>query len=894
MLPSELTVRSENLLNGQVESLARVAEQLASGYNLGNVLKVIFRESMASSKADGGHISLYRDADNSFVPRFETGIKLPRSVASNIESEVLSSYSISVKDNLNSGGEPKSALSAPILYEGSVAGLISLYGKEPNYFDESLIEFVETMANMATTAIGNAQLYQDTIQRERFYGALGRVTLAINATVDLATLLSLICKESQELFRVDGAYIWQKQDDTLTGVAGEGHAKDDFIGTELKISEKKMLASAVAAEGVGLFSNDLENDERYARRYLWQTSTKASMAVPLRKDEDLLGILQLVNSKRGDLFSLSDVEQATYFGAQVSIAIQNAQLLTDMRELNEQLDLRVVERTHALGQERDRVKYLLRVTSELAASLDQDRVLVRALELVNEIVQATHGSILLVDSLTGELIYPSAFETHKLPPLPRVDLGIKPEEGLAGWIIRYRSSLIIEDTLNDERWIAQQENSELRSVMAVPLIANDEVIGVLTLFHHEPGAFTDEQLELVEAAASQVANAISNSQLYVLIRDQAERLGSMLRDEHVQAAKNQSILESIADGVLVTDADGQVILANYSASSILEIPRDQLNGKPINELLGLYAATGDNWMRTVKEWARATKQEGQPQFKAERLTIEDKFVSVLLSPVFAGGQFFGTVSIFRDVTQEVAVDRMKSEFVSTVSHELRTPMTSIKGYAELMVLGAAGSMNDAQKQYIEVILANADRMSELINDLLDISRIESGKTTLELQPVNLSQIISQVINEHLQGLIQHEDKPIVVTTEISATLPMVNADPDRVTQILTNLLDNAFHYTPADGKITVATRTDSSYVAISVSDTGIGISKENLEKIFDRFFRVEDSEIQEVPGTGLGLAIVRSLVEMHGGQIDVDSVLGEGSTFTFTLPLVESLVETVV
>jgi len=385
-----------------------------------------------------------------------------------------------------------------------------------------------------------------------------------------------------------------------------------------------------------------------------------------------------------------------------------------------------------------------------------------------------------------------------------------------------------------------------------------------------------------------VANAISNSQLYVLIRDQAERLGSMLRDEHVQAAKNQSILESIADGVLVTDADGQVILANYSASSILEIPRDQLNGKPINELLGLYAATGDNWMRTVKEWARATKQEGQPQFKAERLTIEDKFVSVLLSPVFAGGQFFGTVSIFRDVTQEVAVDRMKSEFVSTVSHELRTPMTSIKGYAELMLLGAAGSMSDAQRQYIDVILANADRMSELINDLLDISRIESGKTTLELQPVNLSQVISQVINEHLQGLIQHENKPIGVTTEISATLPLVNADPDRITQILTNLLDNAFHYTPAEGNITVATQANGQYVAISVSDTGIGISKENQEKIFDRFYRVEDSDIQEVPGTGLGLAIVRSLVEMHGGQLDVESTLGEGSTFTFTVPVVQA------
>jgi signal transduction histidine kinase len=203
-----------------------------------------------------------------------------------------------------------------------------------------------------------------------------------------------------------------------------------------------------------------------------------------------------------------------------------------------------------------------------------------------------------------------------------------------------------------------------------------------------------------------------------------------------------------------------------------------------------------------------------------------------------------------------------------------------------MIMGAAGDMSDAQKQYLDVILGNADRMSELINDLLDISRIESGKTTLEIQPVNLSHIVAQVVGEHLQGLISHEDKPIKVSTNISPTLPMVNADPDRVTQILTNLLDNAFQYTPANGKISVSTQANGSFVAISVSDTGVGISKENQAKVFDRFFRVEDSEIQQVPGTGLGLAIVRSLVEMHGGTISVESSLGEGSTFTFTLPCV--------
>lgn len=886
MLQSELTAEAPITNLVQLDGLSRIAQQLAAGYNLDNALKSIFLEAMAFSGADGGNISLFSEGEDEFVPNHSAGGAIPNSITAPIIREVVENQSFAIRDSLDPKRPLGSILVTPIVNEGIVSGLITLYSQKSYHFGEPGTKYIAMLADLASAAIVNDQLYRDTLHRERFYASLGRVTLAINATVNLPTLLTLVCKESLELFDVDGAYIWQKEDGQLIGIAAEGHAREEFVGTKVSLSDDKNLAATAANNGYGLYSNKMERDQRFNRRFPWQAMVKASLAIPLGKDEELLGVLQLVDTSRSGRFGFSDVEQATYFGAQVAIAIQNAQLLTDMSELNEQLDLRVAERTRALGEERDRVQYLLRVTSELAASLDQDRVLVRALELVNEIVNATHGSILLVDTMTGELIYPSAFETHKLPPLPRVDLGIKPEEGLAGWIIKYRSAIIIDDTSNDDRWIAQPENSELRSVMAVPLIANDEVIGVLTLFHRDSHAFTQEQLELVEAAASQVANAISNSHLYILIRDQAERLGNMLREEHLESAKNQAILESIADGVLVTDATGTVVLANLSAGQILEIPHDQLIGKPVNELLGLFAATGENWIHTVEEWAHSTRREGQPQYLAERLTIEDKFVSVRLSPVFASGQFIGTVSIFRDVTQAVEVDRMKSEFVSTVSHELRTPMTSIKGYAELMIMGAAGDMSDAQKQYLDVILGNADRMSELINDLLDISRIESGKTTLEIQPVNLSHIVTQVVGEHLQGLISHEDKPIQVSTDISPTLPMVNADPDRVTQILTNLLDNAFQYTPANGMISVSTQANGSFVAISVSDTGVGISKENQAKVFDRFFRVEDSEIQQVPGTGLGLAIVRSLVEMHGGTIDVESSLGEGSTFTFTLPCV--------
>jgi len=215
-------------------------------------------------------------------------------------------------------------------------------------------------------------------------------------------------------------------------------------------------------------------------------------------------------------------------------------------------------------------------------------------------------------------------------------------------------------------------------------------------------------------------------------------------------------------------------------------------------------------------------------------------------------------------------------------------MTSIKGYADLMLMGAAGPMTEPQIRYLEVIKNNADRLRTLVDELLDISRIETGKTELDLRPLDIPQLVQKFVDEHMRGRMANEGKKLQLSSEIEPGLPLVNADASRTHQILRNLLDNAFNYTPEGGSIKVMARTDNGFVAISVRDTGVGIAEENQSKIFDRFFRAEDSDIQQVPGTGLGLAIVRSLVEMHGGNITVDSELGAGSTFTFTLPIVSA------
>jgi PAS domain S-box-containing protein len=532
-----------------------------------------------------------------------------------------------------------------------------------------------------------------------------------------------------------------------------------------------------------------------------------------------------------------------------------------------------------------RVKTLLDITSELSASLDHDRVLMRALEIVNEIVNASQGVILLIDEESNELVFRAALgEDRRLSP-QGLPTGMMQNEGLAGWIITHRSSVIVHDTHQDPRWIERESSKDHRSVLAVPLISNEEVIGVMMLFQSKPNAFTRDQFDLVETVAKQVANAINNANLYQLIRQQAERLGTMLRLEQIETAKNQAILESIADGVIVSDANHRIILANPPARVMLEVTRQQLIDATIDDLLKQHGLEEKSWITAVDEWINNRDSLAQWEYLEEQLPIDTKVINVRVSPVLVGSQFTGTVSIFRDITKETEVDRLKSEFVSTVSHELRTPMTSIKGYLDLMLLGMTGQMTPAQLRYMGIIKNNAERLQTLVDDLLNISRLETGKLLLDLHPVDMAALIKKVVDGHLNGRIQHEKKQIVIKTQVPDNLPLIQADEARIVQVVTNLLDNALNYTTSGDEIEISANCDGDLVCVHVSDNGIGIAEEDQQKIFDRFYRSDDHTVQRVSGTGLGLSIVRSIVERHGGQLKVASQLGQGSTFSFSLPI---------
>jgi signal transduction histidine kinase len=262
---------------------------------------------------------------------------------------------------------------------------------------------------------------------------------------------------------------------------------------------------------------------------------------------------------------------------------------------------------------------------------------------------------------------------------------------------------------------------------------------------------------------------------------------------------------------------------------------------------------------------------------------------VHLAPVILGNNFLGTVSIFQDITHQVEVDRLKSEFVATVSHELRTPMTSIKGYVEILLMGAAGKLNTQQHNFLKVVKANTERLSILVNDLLDISQIEAGQVALSMQPLNLRDIVDQAIFD-MKHRVQDYEKNISIEKDIQVNLPRVIGDAERVRRIFDNLLDNAYQYNLEDGIIIIHMHQSGDNVQIDIQDTGVGIQPGDQGSIFERFFRGENSLTLGISGTGLGLSIVKNMVEMHNGKIWMESkgIPGEGSTFSFTLPIYKS------
>jgi signal transduction histidine kinase/GAF domain-containing protein len=776
----------------------------------------------------------------------------------------------------------------PLIVNEISIGLVEVETLDPNrFFKTEDVRLARTLASQAAISIENARLQTETRRTVEELYIINDMSAALSSAVNLKQLLDIVADQLPNLTEAQVIYVALYDNATSTVSYPLAVREDVPFEMEAHPLGTDEFSTIIRRHSPLLLAGENMPD---VRRILGIQTVAPDAAcflgVPLFAADEVIGALGVQDDKDHMAFSHNDQRLLTTVASQLGVAIQSARLFQQTLQQAEVLDQRVRERTAELEQERQHISTLYQITTELATSLDMDRLLNRSLTMVAQAVGATQGMILAMEPSAEQLRCRAHFGW---PRSLDGDASIQePNQGLALWAVQERESLIVDEVQSDPRWVHQAEVDNLpHAAMVVLIEATTDILGVMMLFSDTPGAFNADHLRLVTAAASQGANAMNNAELYTLIRDQAERLGLMLRQEQVEATKSSAILDSVADGVMVADADGQVILFNTTAGRILRVSSDRVLNRPMSAMTGLYGTSASRWSETIKLWMEHPETYLPGDFVEDRIILEDeRVISVRLSPVIMGEQFLGSVMIFRDITREVEVDRLKSEFVATVSHELRTPMTSIKGYADLLLLGAAGDISEQQQRFLETIKQNADRLSVLVNDLLDISRIDQGRVELRFAPLNLIDVI-QVVREHLEGRSKDEKRPMDVTIDLPDEPSLtVWGDYDKVVQIVSNLADNAFNYTPPGGHITLSVGREGEHMIISVADTGIGIPRELEERIFERFFRGDEVHelVMDTPGTGLGLAIVREFVQMHNGRIWFDSEVGKGTTFYVELP----------
>jgi PAS domain S-box-containing protein len=363
--------------------------------------------------------------------------------------------------------------------------------------------------------------------------------------------------------------------------------------------------------------------------------------------------------------------------------------------------------------------------------------------------------------------------------------------------------------------------------------------------------------------------------MQVVFRDITER---KRMEEELKASEERyrDLFENANDGIYILDRAGRIVSFNRKAEEITGYTLEEVRGQSYT----LFLPPGPERKKARRAFLK--NMRGQPD-KTELTIIRKDGREVILElstrPIWQGGQIVGIQGIGRDITERKELERLKSDFISTVSHELRTPLTSIKGYVDLVLAGDVGPLTPEQKEFLTIVSQNTTRLTELINDLLEIERLESGKIEFEFAELDLAEVLENVARSlHVNA----EQKGLEFLTEIPSGLK-VRGDRERLAQVFLNLLSNAIKYTPA-GTVELRAHQEDDAVVVEVRDTGIGLSESDLQKLFQKFFRSDNPYVRKVGGTGLGLSIAKAIVERHGGTITVTSQLGQGSTFTVRLP----------
>lgn len=480
-------------------------------------------------------------------------------------------------------------------------------------------------------------------------------------------------------------------------------------------------------------------------------------------------------------------------------------------------------------------------------------------------VEAETGSLLLLDEKTNELVFDIALgEAGKELKTIRLKMG----EGIAGWVAKENKPLIVNDPSNDPRWTKkgdQKTKFVTRSILCVPMSYQNKLMGVVQAINRKgDGGFSDTDQALLEAFAAQTAVAIQNARLFSSVREEKEKV--------------ETIFTQMTEGAVFVNEKGFLVLANPAALHILDIPEKDYNAVNLLDVLKPFETVPP--LDLLRE-----SRDSQISFEATRKTGKTLILSGLVKRIQSDrGDLIGYLVVFRDVTAEKKEEKIKRDFLSLMSHKLKTPLVAITGYTPMLleeeqVLAAQPFF----KKAITAIHEQGMHLKLLVEKLISFSMVEAQDLKLETKPYEVPRLLGDIITA-MTTYIGDQKAKVVLDTSIGK-LPPIHVDYDKFREVMKGLIENGIKFNKsAEKKVEISGRQKSARVYLSVKDNGAGIPGEELVKIFQKFYQIEESFTGQVEGAGLGLALVKRMVEMHGGVVAVESKIGQGSTFTVDFP----------
>ncbi len=824
---------------------------------------------------------------------------------------------------------PRTSLATPLLREGVAIGVIQIRRLEVKPFSATQIALLETFADQAVIAIENVRLFNELGARNRdLTEALEQPTATAEilrvisqSQTDVQPVFDTIARNSVRLCSAAFSYVF-RFDGQLMHVVAHHNVSDEGLAALARqwpmSPNRRSIPARAVLDGSVVHVHDALSEQDYP----YQPTARALglrtlMAVPMLRDGHPVGAIAVCRQKV-EPFSDRQIDLVKTFADQAVIAIENVRLFNETKE--------------ALAQQ-TATSEILRVVS--SSPTDVQPVFEAIASRVVRLCDAFFSTVWRYD---GTLIHHAAdsYPSEEMRAILTKGYPAPAQPGrVMGQAISESRIIHVEDLLDDSAPPASRDVAialGYRTLLCVPMLRDGVSIGAISVARQEVRPFSDRQIELVQTFADQAVIAIENVRLFKEVQARTAELTRSVEQltalgEVSRAVSSTLDIEAVLD-TIVTRASQ---LARGAGCSIYEYDEDaerfelrathRYDAEFVEALRASPLRKGEGLMGRAAEMHEPAQIPDITQPGAYRSSLRDTLIrfgyrALLSVPLLREDQIIGSLSfnrktpgefsrevvevlktfatqsalaiqnarLFREIEDksrqlEVA-SQHKSEFLANMSHELRTPLNAIIGFSEVLTDRMFGDLNEKQEEYLKDIYASGTHLLSLINDILDLSKIEAGRMELELTEFDLPTAI-----ENALMLVRERAgrRSITLHTAVDRQLGQIQADERKIRQVVLNLLSNAIKFTPEGGRIEVGALPKDGFVEVSVSDTGIGIAPEDQEKVFEEFRQV-GTAAKKVEGTGLGLTLCRKFVELHGGRIWVKSEVGAGSTFTFTLP----------